>query len=605
MQNTRPASKPDPPGSDAWLANHGILREVWAARPYVRYSPDDLEPVRAEYGDLVRGQRRFASMIANGGRNPYRDQHPETQAGGFLIMRHPPPGMDLPKVYAEMRPDNPVATAPPVWEYHGPKRYPSGLSVDAETGRPLNPVTGKPLSDGNVHSEAWALRSGHFKRDKYADDHHGDPFDPRLLTVHCHQNIAKYCFIPGAWVDQSWQDADGGWHTRRVKDRSESIARRLDMHPFAAERLASARRVWFIIEGCLKSDAALSWLITNGCDDETVASVPSVTLWRAPELERFTDLYLQGKQVVIVCDADGWRSDQPNQAVQAQSMMLRSFLRWRISPGPNHEFGAVVAAPPFDPDDLDGSGKPTLNGVDDHLGAGKSLGELEVVGLEPPSDTFNWILTHPREGQQRAPRLETVRNEAAALEGIALHGGTAGVYRGTIENLAGICGLHDIRKPPPSKVTLEQYRERINNPDRLPASYDQIWDALRSLESRGAIRREGSLDAKRNRWGQMDWESRPTFTILDEALRAKAVPRRTLADTPAVAFYNAFSDALPLSPNVEEIEGMTDKAILERLERIEHNQEAQMLHDRMSAEAIDCVRALIEERFPAPAKAGN
>src|SRR4051794_38219356 len=100
------------PGSDQWLKEHHIRRDVWDNRPYVRYSPENLGPVREEYLGLTEGQRPFATMIANGGRNPFRKTHPETQDGGFLIMRHAPPGLEqFGKVYAEMRPDFAVATA--------------------------------------------------------------------------------------------------------------------------------------------------------------------------------------------------------------------------------------------------------------------------------------------------------------------------------------------------------------------------------------------------------------------------------------------------------------------------------------------------------------
>jgi hypothetical protein len=76
-------------------------------------------------------------------------------------------------------------------------------------------------------------------------------------TVHLDENRAKYVFPPG-----------GG-------------ARRLDQHPQAFIWLATARRVFFAIEGCIKADA----IVPAG---EAVFSVPSVTLWRAPELGHYT-----------------------------------------------------------------------------------------------------------------------------------------------------------------------------------------------------------------------------------------------------------------------------------------------------------------------------
>src|SRR5215207_836024 len=72
-------------------------------------------------------------------------------------------------------------------------------------------------------------------------------------------------------------------HTRRVKNRKNNLARRVDIHPMALERLEAAEAVYFGIEGCLKADAILSAIIREG-RNESVFSVPSVSLWEAEEL---------------------------------------------------------------------------------------------------------------------------------------------------------------------------------------------------------------------------------------------------------------------------------------------------------------------------------
>ncbi|PWU23558.1 MAG: hypothetical protein C5B48_08425 [Candidatus Rokuibacteriota bacterium] len=597
---------PNPPGSRVWLDDHGISQEVWDARPYVRYGPGNLEPVRQEYAGLpTESQRRFATMIANGGRNPWRDAHPESRDGGFLIMRHPPPGLALPKVYAEMRPDNAIATALPVWHYHGPKLGDRPVYPPEAGGK----LAGKLLPRKHVHSEEWA-RSGHLDRDKYADDHKGNQADPRLGEVHCHQNIAKYCFTSSVWVDQTWcdlhsarfRDTDKGreararhvlydhggvdteaahTHERRVKDKTDPIACRIDAHPWAAERLDAAERIYFGIEGCLKADAILTTILRTEAEapdrlraamdnlirqrqagpdgdvlaaEETLAalieetkpasvvSVPSVTLWHGDELELFTARYLQGKEVVIVCDADGWRPDKPNENVMMQSLLLRSFLR-------GQGVQALIAAPPFEPGELKG-GKPLFNGVDDHLGeAGRPLGDLIVYGAEEPQGTADWVRTHPRPGKD--DRADGVGRDIDVLAGLAVHASPAGRFSGTYDALAKVAKLYDWRSyKPRQEITLAELLSRED--DWTPPSYKQVQNAITSLQERGAIRVDGSLEVRRNRWRQTDWVDPPTITILHDELKAIRPEQQTLGPEPAAARYQLIGRQV--SVYIEEIE---------------------------------------------------
>jgi hypothetical protein len=120
-----------------------------------------------------------------------------------------------------------------------------------------------------------------------------------------------------------WVRGRDGRH-RRVKDRSRSLAKRIDVHPFAVERFETAERVYFGIEGCIKADAILTAILETG-EPATVFSVPSVTLWDARELKRFAMKYLAGKIVIIVPDSD-WHE---NPGVYTQAMLCRQYLRHR------------------------------------------------------------------------------------------------------------------------------------------------------------------------------------------------------------------------------------------------------------------------------------
>src|SRR5262249_5444907 len=134
---------------------------------------------------------------------------------------------------------------------------------------------------------------------------------------------------------------------RKVKDWGDRSNLRLDMNPAAVELARPASHLYFCLEGCIKADAILS---AGGA----VFSVPSVSMWDCDELPAFAAEYLQGVDVVIVCDAD-WVA---NPEVWKQALLCRSRLRSLAGVG-----RVCIAAPPV-------TGLPDLKGVDDYLGKG-------------------------------------------------------------------------------------------------------------------------------------------------------------------------------------------------------------------------------------------
>ena len=133
---------------------------------------------------------------------------------------------------------------------------------------------------------------------------------------------------------------------------------RIDLHPWAAELLPEAKVVFLVMEGTPKTDAVLS---AGG----VAFGIPSVTCWDPQELETFATDNLRGKTVLVVPDAD-WAT---NPQVERQALKVRTLLR-RLG------IDADVCAPPHDADDYH-------KGIDDYLGAGYALGDLEVSGREP------------------------------------------------------------------------------------------------------------------------------------------------------------------------------------------------------------------------------
>jgi hypothetical protein len=634
------------PGSTEWLDEHGILERVWNERPYVRYSPGNaaktaggswvasasgLQRVLDEYAGLEDEQIKFAVKVANGGENPYRDEHLETMDGGFLIMRKSPPGLEHHgKAYAELRPDNAVATRRRWWEYHGPRPYPAHIAVDSKTGLPCKPKKdgGGPI--GRTHLHTAEAMAAHITRQKFEDDHF--PGDPRLDEVHWHQDVAKYCFMRGAYVTQRVQRKDGTWFERQEKDESESIARRLDMHDLAFERFErDPATIYFALEGCLKADAILSEIIRLDLD-ATVVSVPSVTLWRAQELDEFIELYLLRRRVVIVCDSDATR----NPLVRTQGLLLRSFLLNRgvasaeiVTPEyPGSEDPSFLQRNPVpeavaqkmfwkpfdggrwavDVTKLDKKGKPLLNGVDDLIGDAwkknpnrKPLDELKRLGNQVSENVLQWVRDHPRKTMGKDYRADA--NDAIALEGMLAHASPPTgdfphwTYWGSAETLATVL---DYDEPPQSPARVVHYKKP--DPARLPAWVRRTQRSLRSLVDRWALELlAGSDEIQQKRvrtkggWRLtgFDFFDRPRYRIVAEELEPRELSRRSLAELPEADYYNRAADLLQGRANgdvksvaIGKERMQTTDLVDERLSRIE-------LREQMHGEALDDIRSTV------------
>jgi hypothetical protein len=393
------------------------------------------------------------------------------QQAGWIITRHSPPGIGAAHIYPEIRPDKPVRTGPPRRHYHGdPTLAPSDLHPK------------------HVHSpESKPIRK-HVARDKAPDDHRGS----NVNTVHEHEDLAKYVFPPAPKMDRHWSHEHDGYrkpaarqlhverrhggvdvlgrhgHTSRVKDLDSSLARRIDVHPLALPMLADAETIFFGLEGCIKADA----ILTAGA---AVVSVPSVTLWHADELPAFARKYLLGKQVVVVMDAD-WAT---NGAVMTQAFLCQTALQ-RLG-----VFNVLLAAPPA------GGG---YKGVDDHLAAGRGLGDLHV--MDRICDLYLLVFTN-----QYKRRDDQWRRNYDVLASMVYHADADGRLRLPLRSIARIMGVHVTR----------------------------VARALEDLMEIEAVTIDGSL-ANRQGWfsRRLEWKAAPTIVIRPE-LRAYDAPPKPLA----------------------------------------------------------------------------
>jgi hypothetical protein len=424
-----------------FLAKHAISPEVGNARPYVRYAADDPSPVQTSYKELPQPwQRGTMTRFAK-------------RADGVVITRHAPPHLGVDRILPELRPDHPIKTKPLHRHCH-----PIVPTKDIPV-IPTGPSAGRELSKQQIHTAKAMQR--HIARDKYEDDHKGVNDE----GVHCHQALAKYLFPPAPTKVVPWS-------SRRQKDKSVNYAKRIDVHPLALPLLETAKRVFFVIEGCIKADAVLS-------AGEAVFSVPSVTLWNAPELRQFVAAYLHGKTIIIVPDSD-WHE---NGAVLTQAMLARSFLR-RMG------VRAIVAAPP---PDLDGK----KQGVDDFLAAGGCLDDLLVINREVNPGLRTFLDAHIDQRKDGQGRNQEV------LAQLTIHADTEGQISKSIRSLA-----------------------RIGN---LP--HKRVARALEALTECGAISVDKPLSTRRGYFSRaLEWEGDPpTITILPE-LRAIESPPMTLRE---------------------------------------------------------------------------
>jgi hypothetical protein len=331
-----------------FLKEHAIEEEVFDARGYHRYKKGDPEGLLRKVEGYPDAERQLVPAWPEDNAN-FADYIAKQQPG-LIIPRYAPPNLDLDHVYAEIRPDHAIRTR--VYKHYHARRPPTDEERDE--------VMRQKDARSDWVSDYWTLRK-HIRKSRKRGGHAG--WNPN--GVHWRIKRAKYIFPQGA-----------------------TYARRIDMLPLAWDLLKRAERVYFVIEGCIKSDAILSEIIRTK-EASTVISVPSVTLWPfesdtaldddhhllahlqsalVSELELVAEALLRDKEVVLVPDAD-WLE---NVLVYSQAMQLRTFLR-------NCDFNAHVAAPPFKKDDpRDEDGKLLRNGVDDYIADGGKLADMEV-----------------------------------------------------------------------------------------------------------------------------------------------------------------------------------------------------------------------------------
>jgi len=452
-----------------WL-ERGIDLDVRDARPYVPYG-EDVSAVREAFAAL-RSPGQKASIVRKA-----------RAVGGVMIERHPVmPGLG--DVLPELRPNVAISTETPRRHWHGygeppeDDRFYERLNPNSEPGKAhlrkhhTDPETGAIVNTEAVHGTTSPGKY-HFapngKRDVVYVHDHALAYSGVDLKFH-----SKYITIPtkAERLARHLQAAHDGVdvmgaheHTVRRPNPDDNLAKRLDVHPWAAARLEDAEEVFFGLEGCMKADAILSAILRED-RKASVVSVPSVTLWDPAELEEFARQHLLGKRLVICPDAD-WIE---NSAVIEQARLCRTYLR-RLGVTDTY-----IAAPPLK------DGEVEHKGVDDYLGAGGTLDELAVQHRTVDEGAIRYYL---RGFFLRKDRLE---RDADMLHAIAAHADTEGRFYGTLARLSRVLGVG-------------------------PRNVER---AVRSLEGLGAITIDGSLEIRKEFWSRgWGWSSgeNPVITL--------------------------------------------------------------------------------------------
>jgi hypothetical protein len=363
-----------------FLHDHAISEEVGMARPYTRFEQGDVNAVvdhYAGFGVDARDQRkleRLAETVAG-------------QSGGLVIARE---GYRKP-VPPQLRPDNPVYTSNlRMKSYHPTREDARPIFLRDSHGKQLLNPDGSPKRVRPLTGEA---------RERHIAKYHPEG---NVEHLHNDRRAAKYVLPPGAH------------------------GRRLDV-PRPFRRFMRAQRVFFVIEGSLKTDAILS-------QGEAAFGVPSVTLWDAPELDRFARLFLRDKDVVIVPDAD-WID---NPLVIAQAMLCRAYLR-----DPRFCIRRVcVAAPPLLNGAVESVGGIKRKGVDDHLVLGGSLDDMTVIEREAPDELRAWQVL-----QFSGHRRDRLARNVEALTKLPLYANGRGELHKSLQSFSRILSVRRASVP--------------------------------------------------------------------------------------------------------------------------------------------------------------
>lgn len=510
---------------------HFIREDMWNAQGFRKADRNNLGPIYEEFADASEAQLR----------DVLRKTADQPQ---WIIKRHLPPGMDLPPILPENRPDDLVRTGGPTKHQHGGLQAPPPWECpDHKEHWCPNCVSTKNFFSSEERREhirrGGSKRNARKRRDRTCgrdcpcrlrdkrgrryvfhkdEPHHGRNID----WPHFHLDEGKYQHARNNWVEKirehnhSWyvarkkrraleyhikrDHADGpppdGFHPHsyREKDRENGTASRISINPLMARRLSAAKVVFFGIEGCIKECAMGSYVLDHDLD-ASVFSVPAVHNWDAPELADFARLYLRGKTVYIVADADAY---QNKIGVMRPARLCRLFLQ-----SLNLGIDVHIALPPA-------RTRRKWKGVDDYLAAEGRLEDLEINDRDPEPKLEGVI----RALGHRPDREETM---IAVLRALSMVAGPGGANQATERSQARAARMnHETFRRGRQYLAQDKLVDIKGDP-----SIRQKWYVSKLYELRSA-----------DYYAEKDISGKNPEVVIREDLRAVDLPKRKLGLIP-------------------------------------------------------------------------
>lgn len=499
------------PGTDSWRDAHGISKEVYDARPMKRWE-DKNDPVfDSAFEGFPPNQKRFAKTTIAGQSTGFIMIRKGAPGAEEIFGKVPPQARpDVPIVVDQRRKarlqrelssaerraekvNNSEFTANDVIierqaRVNRAKAEVKQLQTQTADEIRLNAQQIKDKADVNLHkaqksgdveriaaAQIKAREADYIARDEKRKAALSEKDQPRAIAIAQQEQRRSEAALDKAKSDPEKalknvreysadqivdrQKKLDGAAVKYVFPPGEGNAARIEVNQDKqnVKNLVGGKdKVYFIMEGNLKADAALTH-VKREDPKAAVVSVPSVTAWSKEETDWVAQKYLKGRDIVLVPDADG----VTNPAVVAQAKQLGGRLR------ANGVKNVIIASPPL----VKGAGKggklqvedltyPTgkkdgRKGLDDHLGLGKgTLGDLTYSDSKPPKFDLTDL------SKQHKIRSSSVTNSNRTLEAIS--------------DLAGERGAGKI-----SDKSIEKYT------NLAPSS---VNDSIKQLEKMGVIK---------------------------------------------------------------------------------------------------------------------
>lgn len=354
------------PGTDAWLENHGLSRQIFDSRPYVKFEATKTDPALHEaFARGTPGAKQWDRLAGQ-----------EGQEGGYIMYKHPIPDSPYGEIEPQVRPNEGAITnyanrkKAEVRLANAKQRYidlktkitPADLiaeqkanikksEINLERTKTATPELIRTEAKKDLENATSALVKAKeskdpdkitqakkdlaaAKRNIDSSDYKANKFKPESAIYHAEKQVdsAKQRladiqedpkgFLAAEIIRQGGKDGKGGRIARAENAYKGEKAKylftkdgdvaRIDINPDKqnVKNLTETKgRIYFAMEGSIKNDAVLA-AIKREDPTASVVNVPSVTLWHNKtagegEIQWFARTHGKDRQIVLIPDADG------------------------------------------------------------------------------------------------------------------------------------------------------------------------------------------------------------------------------------------------------------------------------------------------------------